>query len=87
MALILTQEAEERIANFELNRGHECCSCFISPPCSWCTDPDNPHNVHEEDDAWVDESNQSNVKEFVYANSKDYAEPIDYMKAVRDMCR
>ena len=29
---------------------------------------------------------QSNVKEFVYGKDP-YAEPIDYMKAVRDMCR
>ena len=86
MPRILTQEAEDRIADFELKRGHEGCTCFISPPCGWCTDPDNPLNVHEEDDAWVDADNQSNVKEFVYGKDP-YAEPIDYMKAVRDMCR
>lgn len=48
----LTEEAEERIAEFEKVWGDRGCTCFISPPCAWCTHPDNPHNVHEEDDAW-----------------------------------
>ena len=87
MARILTEEAEDRIANFERQWGHSGCTCFISPPCGWCTDPDNPLNVHEEDEAWVEEKDQANIKEFVYGKDSEWAEPIDYMKAVRDMCR
>lgn len=49
----LTQEAQDRISNFERSEcGQRGCSCFISPPCGHCTDPDNPINVMEEDGAW-----------------------------------
>ena len=51
----LTAEAEARIAAFERSEDYRCCSCHIATPCAWCTHPDNPHNVHEEDDAWEDE--------------------------------
>lgn len=27
------------------------CTCFLSPPCGWCTHPGNPLN-QEEDEAW-----------------------------------
>lgn len=48
----LTAEAEERIATFEQEYGRAGCSCHLSAPCHWCTHPDNPINVHEEDGAW-----------------------------------
>lgn len=28
------------------------CSCHISPPCSDCVHPGNPHNLDESDDLW-----------------------------------
>lgn len=28
------------------------CSCHISPPCSDCVHPGNPHNLAESDDLW-----------------------------------
>ena len=31
------------------------CTCFISPPCSWCVHPGNPHNQEEDDECWVDD--------------------------------
>lgn len=48
----LTAEAEERIHAFERRSWNVGCACHLSPPCAHCTDPDNPANVMEEDDAW-----------------------------------
>lgn len=31
------------------------CTCFISPPCSYCTHEGNPANLEEDPDAWEDE--------------------------------
>lgn len=55
MSRRLTAEAEERIADFESRYRNYGCSCCICPPCGYCTDPDNPMNVHEEDEAWEKE--------------------------------
>lgn len=30
-----------------LDRIERGCSCHISPPCSWCTGPENPANREE----------------------------------------
>lgn len=34
---------------------HGGCSCFINPPCSWCTHEGNPLNLEEAEEAWEDE--------------------------------
>ena len=44
--------AEDAAAMFECSDRNRGCSCFISAPCNWCTDPDNPMNLAEDDDAW-----------------------------------
>ena len=31
------------------------CTCFINPPCSYCTHPGNPISLEEDDDAWSTE--------------------------------
>lgn len=50
----LTPEAEVERNQFERECGHYGCSCFISPPCGWCTHPGNPHNQEEDETAWCE---------------------------------
>lgn len=45
-----TAEHIDQIRNTAWSRDDESCSCHISPPCNWCTDPDNPLNLDEVDD-------------------------------------
>jgi hypothetical protein len=33
--------------HLDLDRIGRGCSCHISPPCSWCTDPENPRNQED----------------------------------------
>lgn len=42
-SLVLDSGRALNINNIE--RG---CSCHINPPCSWCTDSENPQNQQEE---------------------------------------
>lgn len=74
------------------------CTCFLHPPCNACCEPiplseavDLGWLEDDELEAWTnapsDEKDQANIKEFVYGKDSEWAEPIDYMKAVRDMCR
>lgn len=30
------------------------CTCFISPPCSFCVHEGNPANLEETPDAWIE---------------------------------
>ena len=43
------------LEDFRAKHDGRCCSCHIHPPCSWCTDPGNPLNLIEDDDAWENE--------------------------------
>lgn len=47
----LKPEYKELQDNF-LKAG-SCCSCHSNPPCGHCTDPGNPDNLAETDDAWI----------------------------------
>ncbi len=51
--LHLTEEAQAEADDFDITTSDRGCSCCISPPCCWCTHPGNPHNLVEDDDAWV----------------------------------
>lgn len=51
---VLTEEAENERASFESEFGNKGCTCFISPPCSFCTHPGNPLNQDNDDTAWED---------------------------------
>ncbi len=50
----LTDEAQQDRDMFEVNYEDRGCTCFISPPCGWCTHPGYPHN-QETDDCWTTE--------------------------------
>lgn len=50
----LTDEAQADRDEFMFDFRNEGCTCFISPPCSYCVHPGNPLN-QEEDWHWVDE--------------------------------
>lgn len=51
--LRLTDWAEAEADDFERSWADRGCTCFISPPCSYCTHEGNPSNLAEDDDAWV----------------------------------
>lgn len=50
---VLTAEAERELSDFEAEYAERGCTCFISPPCSYCTHPGNPLNQECDDTAWV----------------------------------
>ena len=50
----LTDEAQADRDAFMFDFRNRGCTCFISPPCSYCTHPGNPFN-QEDDWHWVDE--------------------------------
>jgi len=49
---VLTKEAQEDRDSFDNYAEYYCCSCHISPPCTYCTHPGNPLNQEEDEDAW-----------------------------------
>lgn len=51
---VLTEEAQAERDNFDSEYSNRGCTCFISPPCSFCTHPGNPVNQAEDDTAWED---------------------------------
>lgn len=50
---ILTPEAEAEREDFEAEIADRGCTCFISPPCGYCTHPGNPRNQEEDETAWM----------------------------------
>ena len=48
----LTAEGEALLAWFERDMADRGCTCFISPPCGFCTHEGNPINLEETDDVW-----------------------------------
>jgi hypothetical protein len=49
----LTEAAQDDREMFEAHYHGEGCTCFISPPCSWCLHPGNPRNQEEDDECWM----------------------------------
>lgn len=49
---VLTEEAQFDRDTFEDEYRNRGCTCFISPPCSFCLHPGNPLNQEESDDCW-----------------------------------
>jgi hypothetical protein len=50
---VLTPEAQEERDDFERDRADGGCTCFIAPPCGYCTHPGNPLN-QEVDECWME---------------------------------
>lgn len=44
----LTDEAQADSDDFALTFRDEGCTCFISPPCSYCCHPGNPISLEDE---------------------------------------
>jgi hypothetical protein len=66
----LTDEAQADRDAFDLKYWNSGCTCFISPPCSYCTHPGNPLN-QEGDECY---------------KPVETAKPeIDLMKSIRDL--
>lgn len=68
----LTDEAQSDRDDFEREYAFSGCSCFISPPCGWCTHPGNPHN--QEDDE-------------CYKPVEDTKPEFDIMQSIRNFCK
>lgn len=49
---VLVQWAENERDDFHREYKDGGCTCFISPPCGYCTHPGNPVNQEECDDCW-----------------------------------
>ena len=52
----LTEEAQKDADAFESGYGlfNAGCTCMNgNPPCGFCTDPGNPDNLNENDEAWL----------------------------------
>lgn len=48
----LKEWAKEAQAEFHHRYRDGGCSCHLNFPCGYCTDPGNPENLAEDDDAW-----------------------------------
>lgn len=53
MSRVLTADAEADRDSFMDNFGDGGCTCFISPPCGYCTHPGNPRNQEEDESCWT----------------------------------
>lgn len=49
----LTEEYEEIYEEFRQAHDDGGCTCFLNPPCGYCTHPGNPSNLEETEEAWV----------------------------------
>jgi hypothetical protein len=71
---VLTPEAQAERDQFDREYGDGGCTCFISPPCGWCTHPGNPHN-QEEDECWMPPTAES-----LGVTWEDYCQERDRIK-------
>lgn len=49
---MLTEEYQAKADSFDEYYRERGCTCFQSAPCSYCTDPGNPENLENNEDAW-----------------------------------
>lgn len=58
MARQLKPDWQVEADDFELSYLDRGCTCFLSPPCSYCVHPGNPLNLEENEEAWevIDEN-------------------------------
>ncbi len=40
------------LCDFKINFSDRGCTCFLSPPCGYCTHEGNPANLDETPEAW-----------------------------------
>lgn len=52
---VLKPEYQEIADEFWHHYSDRGCTCFISPPCSYCIHEGNPSNLEENEDAWESE--------------------------------
>lgn len=50
--LVLTEEGEDLYYDWDSIGG---CTCFISPPCNYCTHPGHPISLAESPELWESE--------------------------------
>lgn len=49
----LTEEYQDLYLEFLALYEDSGCSCFVNPPCSFCTHEGNPLNIEGVDEAWL----------------------------------
>lgn len=57
VGMILSPDAQSDRDEFDADFSDRGCTCFISPPCSFCVHPGNPRNQEESDECWVSAMN------------------------------
>lgn len=58
---VLTDDAQADRDEFN-SYDYGGCSCFISPPCNFCTHPGNPTNQDDFDECWKFESVEAQLE-------------------------
>lgn len=55
----LTPAAQDDRDDFDASAAKCGCTCFISPPCGFCTHPGNPRNQDEDESCWQPEAEEA----------------------------
>lgn len=55
----LTPDAQADRVEFDSTLASRGCTCFISPPCSFCTHAGNPLNQAEDESCWLPKTHES----------------------------
>ncbi len=55
----LTPAAQADRDDFDADTAACGCTCFISPPCGFCTHPGNPLNQDEDESCWQPETEET----------------------------
>lgn len=50
--MVLKPEYQDLYEEWETMAMDGGCTCFINPPCSYCTHDGNPMGLNDNDDAW-----------------------------------
>jgi hypothetical protein len=77
--MVLTPESQADRDEFE-EIDFNGCSCFISPPCSFCTHPGNPQNQDDFDECWEPEDFAERLSAMFENARRKVHSAIDRMK-------
>lgn len=67
--MVLTEDARAEHDEWQMEHHDRGCTCFLSPPCSFCTHPGHPLNLNETPEAWTEPDEED--------DDGDYRYPLD----------